>query len=198
MTLIYVDRESHTTDARLFVPTVQMRDDTQVIAGANQPLIVRQDTVQSVIDGIVFYVFRMAPSTALLASGASIEFLITTAVNRPVGVGFVAQCGGNAEAYIYENVTDVVGGTLTVPVNRNRASTNTAVTGALLNPSSYTLGPLIYSDLILGGSGGNAVGASAQSDYALLAANKSYLFRLTNTTNQDHVAELMVQWIENG
>ena len=198
MTLIYVDRESHTTDARLFVPTVQMRDDTQVIAGANQPLIVRQDIVQSVIDGIVFYVFRMAPSTALLANGASIEFLITTAVDRPVGFGFVAQCGGNAEMYVYENVTAVAGGTLFVPINRNRASTNTAVTGVLLNPSSYTLGPLIYSDLILGGSGGNAAGAIAQSDYALLAANKSYLFRLTNTTNQGHVAELMVQWIENG
>jgi hypothetical protein len=198
MTKIYVERESHTTDARLFVPTVQMRDDTQVIAGANQPLIVRQDTVQSVIDGIVFYVFKMAPANALLVSGSSIEFLITTAVNRPIGIGFVAQCGGNAEVYVYENVTDVVGGTLTVPLNRNRASANTAVTGALLNPVSYTLGPMIYSDLILGGSGGNAAGATSSSDYAVLAANKSYLFRLTNTTNQDHTAELMVQWIENG
>ena len=198
MTRIYVERESHTTDARLFVPTVQMRDDTQVIAGANQPLVVRQDTVQSVIDGIVFYVFQMRPSTNPLGAGGSIEFLITTAVDRPVGVGFVAQCGGDAEVYVYENVTNVVGGTLTVPFNRNRASTNTAVTGVLLNPSSYTLGPLIYSDLILGGSGGNAAGASAQSDYALLGANKSYLFRLTNTINQANVAELMVQWIENG
>jgi hypothetical protein len=198
MTKIYVERESHTTDARLFVPTVQMRDDTQVIAGANQPLIVRQDTAQSVIDGIVFYVFKMAPANALLVAGGSIEFLITTAVNRPVGIGFVSQCGGNAEVYVYEDVTNVVGGTLTVPLNRNRASANTAVTGALLNPSSYTLGPLIYSDLILGGSGGNAAGATAQSDYSVLAANKSYLFRLTNTTNQDHTAELMVQWIENG
>jgi len=198
MTRIYVERESHTTDARLFVPTVQMRDDTQVIAGANQPLVVRQDTVQSVIDGIVFYVFQMRPSTNPLDAGGSIEFLITTAVDRPVGVGFVAQCGGDAEVYVYENVTNVVGGTLTVPFNRNRASTNTAVTGVLLNPSSYTLGPLIYSDLILGGSGGNAAGATAQSDYAMLAANKSYLFRLTNTINQSNVAELMVQWIENG
>ena len=198
MTRIYVERESHTTDARLFVPTVQMRDDTQVIAGANQPLVVRQDTVQSVIDGIVFYVFQMRPSTNPLDAGGSIEFLITTAVDRPVGVGFVAQCGGDAEVYVYENVTNVVGGTLTVPFNRNRASTNTAVTGVLLNPSSYTLGPLIYSDLILGGSGGNAAGATAQSDYAVLAANKSYLFRLTNTINQANVAELMVQWIENG
>lgn len=198
MTRIYVDRESHTTDARLFVPTVQMRDDRQVVAGANQPLVVRQDTVQSVIDGIVFYAFKLHPSTDLLGDLESIEFLVTTAANRPVGIGFVAQCGGNAEVYVYEDVTNVVGGTLVVPLNRNRASDNTAVTGVLLNPASYTLGPLIYSDLILGGSGGNAAGASAQADYALLAANKSYLFRLTNTTNQDHVAELMVQWIENG
>lgn len=198
MTRIYVERESHTTDARLFVPTVQLRDDRQVIAGANQPLVVRQDTVQSVIDGIVFYAFRMYPSSAPLGAGASVEFLITTAANRPVGIGFVAQCGGDAEVYVYENVTDVVGGTIQVPLNRNRASTTTAVTGVLLNPSSYTLGPLIYSDLILGGSGGNAAGATSSSDYAVLAANKSYLFRLTNTINQANVAELMVQWIENG
>lgn len=198
MTRIYVDRESHTTDARLFVPTVQMRDDTQVVAGANQPLVVRQDTIQSVIDGIVFYTFKLHPATDLLVSGDSIEFLVTTAANRPVGIGYVAQSGGNAEIYVYENVTDVVGGTLTVPLNRNRASDTTAVTGVLLNPTSYTLGPLIYADLILGGSGGNAAGSTSSSDYALLAANKSYLFRLTNTTNQDHTAELMIQWIENG
>lgn len=198
MTTIYVERESHTTDARLVVPTVQKRDNTQVIAGANNPLVTRADTIQSVIDGIVFYAFKMHPSSAPLNAGASIEFLITTAVDRPVGIGFVAQCGGDAEVYVYENVTNVVGGTLYVPLNRNRASSNTAVTGVLLNPSSYTLGPLIYSDLILGGSGGNAAGATSSSDYALLAANKSYLFRLTNTINQANVAELMVQWIENG
>jgi hypothetical protein len=191
-------RESHTTDARLFVPTVQLRNDTQVIAGANQPLITRPDTVQSVIDGIVFYAFKLHSATDLLVSGDSIEFLITTAANKPVGIGYVAQSGGDAEVYVYENVTDVVGGTIQVPLNRNRASNTIAVTGVLLNPTSYTLGDLIYADLILGGSNGNAAGAITSSDYAVLDANTSYLFRLTNTTNQGHTAELAIQWLENG
>ena len=198
MTVIYVDRESHTTDARLVTPTVQLRDDRQVVAGANQPLITRSDNIQAVIDGIAFYVYRIRPSTDPLPSLAKIEFLITTAPDKPVGIGFKAESGGNAEAYVYENVTNVVGGTLVVPLNRNRNSTNTAATGVLLNPTSYTLGPQIYAELIVGGKSGKSAGAASEGDYALLKANTSYLFRLTNTTNQANIAELAVQWIENG
>jgi len=198
MTIIVVDRESHTTDARLVVPTVQRRDNSQVVAGANQPLITRTDNIQNVIDGITFYVYKVYPTATPLAAGASINFVVTTAVNRPVGIGFKAECGGNAEVYVYEGVTDVVGGTLVIPFNRNRASTNTAVTGVLLDPVSLTLGPEIYSELVIGGTGGTAAGATVESDYAILKANTSYLFRMTNTTAQSHIAEIAVQWVENG
>lgn len=198
MTTIYVDRESHTTDARLVIPTVQLRDDRQVIAGANQPLITRPDNVQAVIDGITFYVFEVYDALNLLAPNGVIEFVITTALNRPVGIGYVGQCGGNAEVKVYEGVTNVVGGTLVIPFNRNRASTNTAVTGVLLAPTSYTLGTLVYEDLVLGGTGGTAAGASVESDYAILKANTSYVFQLKNTTSQSQIAELAIQWIENG
>lgn len=198
MTVIYVDRESHTTDARLMVPTVQMRDNRQVVAGSNQPLVTRSDNIQSVIDGITFYAFAVAPTAAMLARLASLDILVTTAVGRPVGVGLKVECGGNAEIYVYEGCTDVVGGTIFVPLNRNRASTNTAVTGVLMQPTSLTLGNLVFGDLVLGGTGGNSVGATAESDYAVLKADTSYLFRLTNVTAQSHVAALAVQWIENG
>lgn len=198
MTVIYVDRESHTTDARLMIPTVQLRDDRQVVAGANQPLVTRSDNVQAVIDGITFYTFSVRPAANPLPALASIDILITTAVNRPVGVGVISECGGNAELYVYEGVTNVVGGTITPGLNRNRQSTNTAVTGVLLQPTSVTLGTLVFGDLILGGTGGNSAGATTDSDYAVLKADTSYLFRLTNATNQDHVAALAIQWIENG
>lgn len=198
MTVIYVDRESHTTDARLMIPTVQLRDDRQVVAGANQPLVVRSDNIQSVVDGITFYVYKIYPTAAPLNTLASIDFVITTAVNKRVGIGFKAECGGNAEVYVYEGVTDVVGGTLFIPLNRNRSSTNTALTGAILQPASLTLGTEIYGELIIGGTGGNAAGATVEGDYALLKANTSYLFRLTNVSNQAQIAELAIQWIENG
>ncbi len=198
MTIINVERESHTTDARLMVPTVQMRDNRQVVAGSNQPLITRYDNIQSVIDGITFYAFAVAPTASMLAPLASLDILVTTAVGRPVGVGLRAECGGNAEIYVYEGCTDVVGGTIFVPLNRNRASTNTAVTGVLMQPTSLTLGDLVFGDLVLGGTGGNSAGATADSDYAILKADTSYLFRLTNVTAKSHVAALAVQWIENG
>ena len=198
MTKVYVERESESTVARYVVPTVKLRNDDQMVAGAENPLITRTDNIQAVVDGIAFYVFKIFPTAAPLAQNASIDFLITTAPNRPVGIGFKAEAGGDAEVYVYEGCTNVVGGDLVIPFNRNRASTNTPVTGVLYNPESLTLGTLIYGELVLGGTGGNAAGATAESDYAFLKADTSYLFRMTNVSNQARIAEFGVQWIENG
>ena len=195
MTLIYVDRESHTTDSRLVTPTVQLRDDRQVIAGANQPLIVRDGQTQDIIDGKAFYAYKIHKSAAKLDDGASIDIVTTSSAGVTVGIGFAAQCGGYAEIAIYEGVTDIVGGTVFVPLNRNRSSSAVSTTGALINPSSVILGPVIYEDLILGGTTGNSAGATVRGDYALLD-DVSYLFRLTNTAGKSEVAELMIQWIE--
>ncbi len=195
MTLLYVDRESHNTDARLIVPTVQLRDNQQVIAGADQPLIVRDGGVQDVIDGKAFYAYKIHKAAATLAAGASIDIVVTSAAGKSLGIGFAAQCGGSAEVTIYEDVSNVTGGTLFVPLNRNRSSSAISTTGVLINPTVGTLGDIIYEDLILGGTTGNAAGATVRGDYALLD-DVSYLFRLTNTTGQAHVAELMIQWIE--
>ena len=198
MTRIYVERESETSTSRFVSVTQQLRDDRQVVTGANYPLITRSDNIQAVIDGITFYAYKVYPSTNLLAANASIQILITTAVGRPIGVGLKAECGAAAEVAVYENCTDVVGGTLFVPINRNRASTNVAVTGILIDPTSVTLGPEIYYDLVLGGTGGTAAGATVDSDYAVLKADTSYLFKMTNTSAQSQVAEFGLQWIENG
>jgi hypothetical protein len=198
MTKIIVERESESTAARFSVPTVKLRNNQQAVAGAENPFVTRTDNIQAVFDGISFYAFKVKPSADPLLSLNSIDILITTAVNKPVGVGVKAEAGGNAELYVYEGVTDVVGGTIVPALNRNRSSTNTAVTGVVIQPTSVTLGTIVYGDLILGGAGGKAAGAIVESDYAFLKADTSYLFRLTNTTNQSQVAALAVQWIENG
>lgn len=195
MTLIYVDRESHTTDTRLVAPTVQLRDNSQVIAGADQPLVVRDGGVQDVIDGKAFYAYKIHKAANTLAVGANIDIVVTSATGKTLGIGFAAQCSGNAEITIYEDVSSVTGGTLFVPLNRNRASSAISTTGVLINPTVANLGDIIYEDLILGGTGGNAAGATLRGDYALID-DVSYLFRLTNTSSQVQVAELMIQWIE--
>ena len=85
-----------------------------------------------------------------------------------------------------------------VPRNRNRASTKTAQTGVIVQPTSITTNGVLYEEIIIGGSGGNAAGATLQGDYAIIKADTSYLFRLTNRSNQSRIAELFVQWVENG
>ena len=201
MTLIYVERESHTSDARLVTPTVHLRNDTQVIAGANQPLITRDGQTQDVIDGRAFYAYKLYKSASKLANNASINIVITAALNKSLGIGFIASCGGDAEVTIYENSTSITGGTLFVPLNRNRASDETSTTGILIDPTIGTLGSVIFESLVFGGTdsggggGSKAAGATARGDYALLD-DISYTFKLTNVSGSSQQAELMIQWIE--
>jgi hypothetical protein len=156
----------------------------------------RDESVQVIIDGIVFYAYSSKGNGNLLADDASIDIVVTPPVGKDVGIGFVTRIGGDAEFKVFEGVTDVVGGTIYVPKNRNRASTKTAQTGIIIQPTSVTTNGVLYEEIIVGGSGGNAAGASLEGDYAIIRADTSYLFRLTNRSGQARIAELFVQWIE--
>ena len=157
----------------------------------------RDESVQNIIDGLVFYAYSSKGNGNELADDASIDIVITPPVGQGIGIGFVTRIGGDGEFKVYENVTAVTGGTIFVPRNRNRASTRLAQTGVIVQPSSVTTNGILYEEIIVGGSGGNAAGATLEGDYAILKANTSYLFRLTNRSNQARIAELFVQWVEN-
>ena len=156
----------------------------------------REESVQNIIDGIVFYAYSTKGNGNTLADDASIDVVVTTPANINLGIGFVTRIGGDAEFKVFENVTEVVGGTIFVPKNRNRASTRTSQTGIIVQPTSLTTNGVLYEEIIVGGSGGNAAGASLDGDYAIIKADTSYLFRLTNRSNNARIAELFVQWIE--
>ena len=157
----------------------------------------RDESVQNIIDGLVFYAYSSKGDASPLADDASIDIVITPPATQAVGIGFVTRIGGDAEFRVYENVTAIVGGTLFVPRNRNRASTKVAQTGVIIQPTSVTTNGILYEEIIIGGSGGNAAGATLEGDYAVLKPNTSYLFRLTNKSNQSRIAELFIQWVEN-
>jgi len=144
----------------------------------------------------VFYAYSTKGNGNTLADDASIDVVVTTPANINLGIGFVTRIGGDAEFKVFENVTEVVGGTIFVPKNRNRASTRTSQTGIIVQPTSLTTNGVLYEEIIVGGSGGNAAGASLDGDYAIIKADTSYLFRLTNRSNNARIAELFVQWIE--
>lgn len=156
----------------------------------------RDESVQSVIDGLTFYAYSTKGDGNTLADDASIDIVVTPPVTKNIGIGFVTRIAGDAEFKVYENVTNVVGGTVFVPRNRNRASTRVAQTGVIIQPSSVTTNGVLYEEIIIGGTGGNAAGATLQGDYAIIKANTSYLFRLTNRSGQARIAELFVQWVE--
>lgn len=157
----------------------------------------RDESVQNVIDGLVFYAYSSRGDANKLPDDASIDIVVTPAVNMPIGIGFVTRIGGDAEFKVYENVSAVTGGTIFVPKNRNRTSTRVPQTGVIIQPSSVTTNGVLYEEIIIGGSGRNAAGATLQGDYAIIKADTSYLFRLTNRSGQTRIAELFVQWVEN-
>lgn len=156
----------------------------------------RDESVQNVIDGLIFYAYSSKNEGNTLADDASIDIVVTPPVGMNIGIGFVTRIGGDAEFKVFENVTGVTGGTVFVPRNRNRASTRTALTGVIIQPTGVTTNGVLYEEIIIGGSGGNAAGATLQGDYAIIKADTSYLFRLTNRSGQARIAELFVQWVE--
>lgn len=160
-------------------------------------VINRPESVQNVIDGRVFYAYESMGHDSELDDEDSIDIVVTPPADLAIGIGFVLRIGGDAEFKVYENVTEVTGGTVFVPRNRNRASTKTARTGVIIQPTSVTTNGVLYEEIVIGGEGFfRAAGATLEGDYAVIKADTSYLFRLTNKSNQSRIAELFIQWIE--
>jgi hypothetical protein len=194
-TRVYVDRESHTTDSRLVALTQQTRDDRQVIVSAFDPLAVIGTKEQNLRDGQVFYVFAARLNGNQLPDNGTIDIVVTPNPGVNVCMTTNFQCGGDAEFYVHENVTDITGGTIFVPINRNRRSTNVSQVGVLIQPTA-TLNGVIYEEVILGGSAGRATGGTVEGIDYILKPDVSYLFRLKNVSGQTRLAELQLTWCE--
>lgn len=194
-TRVLLDRESHTSDARFVALTQQTREDKQVVVSVFDPLCNISTKEQNLRDGLSFYVFVAKVTGDLLANNASIDLVVTASPNANVCLGAVFQCAGDAEISVHENVTDVSGGTIFVPINRNRRSTNVSQVGVLVNPT-MTLNGVIYKEIVLAGSGGKATGGSIDGIDYILKPDVSYLYRLKNVSGQSRLAELQLTWCE--
>ena len=195
-TRIDVERESHTKDARLVALTQQTRDDGQRVVGVFDPLTTIDVKAQNLHDGMVFYVYAARLDGNKLADDANIDIVFTANPGVNVCMNVTAQCGGDAEFEVFENVTQVVGGNIFVPINRNRRSAITSQCGVIIQPSSVTTNGVIFQEVIIGGSGGNAGGNTVQSIDYILNPDISYLFRLTNRYGQARIAEVQLSWCE--
>jgi hypothetical protein len=191
----YVSRESDTSTARYVVLTSRDRTGEQKVCSVFDPLTTIDIKAQNLRDGQSFYVFAAKLSGNLLTNGSSIDIVVTPNPNTNVCMTTTAQCGGDAEFYIHENVTNVTGGTIFVPINRNRRSINTSQVGVLIQPTA-TLNGVIYEEVILGGATGIAGGGVVEGIDYILKPDVSYLFRLKNISGQSRLAELQLSWCE--
>lgn len=156
----------------------------------------RDESVQNVLEGVVYYAYSSRGDADPLPDEQSIDIVVTSPEDMSIGIGFVARIGGDAELKVYEDVSDVTGGTVFVPRNRNKQSNKTSLSGVIVQPTAVTTNGVLYEEIIIGGTSGSAAGATLEGDYAVIKADTSYLFRLTNRSNQARIAELLIKWVE--
>lgn len=196
MTAIYVERESHTTDARFSSLTVKDREDRQRVVGSDYALPIADINHVRLHEGKAFSAYALYPPSAPLAQNTSVNIVITTPVGVNPHIILQANCDQNAIIYFYEDVTVNSGGTLFVPINRNRVSTNVSGSGILINPTLTINNGVIFEEYLSAGDSKKAAGAGAYSFEYVLKANMSYLFRLTNVGSAAAATFMSLEWYE--
>jgi len=135
----------------------------------------------------------IASGQATLASGASLDVLITV----PSGIynHFLYKVRVNAEANVtlYEAPTVSANGTLQSAQNRNRQSTNTADTTIHLTPTVTGVGTLLRVEHI---GNGQTVGGDGRDENEWIFNEGLYLLRITSEAANNDVSWI-VDWYEN-
>ena len=148
--------------------------------------LVSMDTVHQRIHSGALYSLDFIDLT--LANNGTVETLIVVPADLNVHLRFAAECGGDSRIQGYENTTVSDNGTLQTMINRNRESPNTASFSVYASPTITDDGDLLADGIILGGSGGKAIGGSAGSFEEWILPTGTYLFRLTNISGQSQIA----------
>jgi len=197
MAVITVERESDDTKAQFVALTQKNNAGTQVVAGADAPVIMVDVNHQRNHDGRAFFAYKMYPDSSPLAATASIDIVLASPSGVFPHITVDAMCLGDAEFYIYEG-TGTTGGTTLTPVNRNRnyAESNPSQLAMVVNPTVTSLGTQIDAQVIAGGSGKKSGGGSAGSLEYVLKPLTNYLFRLTNVNGTAHAAHMQLEWYE--
>jgi hypothetical protein len=196
MTTIYVERESESTVARYAVLTAQDSNDRQRVAGSAYSLPTIDVNHLRLHEGRAFNAYKFYPASAGLAEDANLDIVLTANPGVQIHVTVQASCAQNAIIAWYEGVTAVTGGTIFVPINRNRISTRVSQVGALVNPASLTLGTIIHQEYISAGEDKKSAGGGTHSFEFVLKDDVSYLFRMTNVGDASAAAYMSLEWYE--
>ena len=197
MAVTPVELESVTTKSR-FVTTVQKNNaGTYVVAGADAPLITVDVNHQRNHDGRAFFAYKINPTSAKLAAGASIDIVLASPSGVIPHMTVDAFCQGDAEFYVYEG-TSTTGGTSFTPINRNRnySVSNPSQVAMVINPTVTSVGTELDAQIVPGGIGKKAGGGTGGSLEYVLKPLTNYMFRLTNVNGTSHAAFLTLEWYE--
>jgi hypothetical protein len=192
---INILRESDTTKSRHVNPAYVDKDGVSYIASSDKPFPNIDVNHLRLHEGRAFYCYKLYPDSAKLAAGSSIDIAIAFASGIKPHIVYDANCGGDAELYLYENAV-VTGGTALSSFARNRTTAITSASAILLNPTVTSLGTLLEAEFIAGGTGKKSGGGIAGTTEQVLAPLTTYLFRLTNVNGTDHMAYLHLEWYE--
>ena len=195
MALTYADLESGDVKSRFVTVAQKNNAGNYVVAGADAPAIMVDVNHQRNHDGRAWFAYKIAPDSAKLADGASIDIVLAAASGVIPHMTVNALCLGDAEFYIYEG-TSATGGTSFTPINRNRNYTTSSQVAMIVNPTVTTLGTQIDAQILPGGSGKKSGGGAAGSLEYVLKPLTNYLFRLTNVNGTAHAASLQLEWYE--
>lgn len=189
---IIVERESITTKSRFVSPTYTDQNGVQQTVGSDRPAPVLDVNHLRLHEGRAYYTYKVVDSLAVNGH-------LDIALAFPAGIlphaVFNYQCGGDSRFYVYENPT-TSGGTAQTIHRRNRNLNTTSTGVAVYNPTVTSLGTEIFGEIITSGQGGTGAGGGGYTYEYVLAPLTTYLFRLTNTNSQAHIAELLIEWYE--
>jgi hypothetical protein len=192
---INILRESDTTKSRHVNPAYVDKDGISYIASSDKPFPMIDVNHLRLHEGRAFYAYTLYPEAAKLVAGASIDIAIAWASGIKPHITYDANCGGDAELYLYENAV-VTGGTTLSSFSRNRTIATTSASAILLNPTVTSTGTLLEAEFIAGGTGKKSGGGIVGTTEQILAPLTTYLFRLTNVNGTDHMAYLHLEWYE--
>lgn len=192
---IQVERESITTKSRFVSPTYTDKDGLQQTVGSDRPAPVLDVNHLRLHEGRAFYAYQLNPDANMLGAGASIDIAVAWASGKTPHLIYEANCGGDAELYMYENAV-VTGGTSFTALNRNRVINTASSSAILINPTVTSVGTQLDGQFLAGGVGKKAGGGDAYASEQVLAPLTTYLFRLTNVNGTAHMAHFYLEWYE--
>jgi len=192
---ILVERESLGTKSQHISPAYVDKDGNSYLIGSDRPFPVVDVNHLRLHEGRAYYAYKLYPYSAMLPAGSSIDIAIAWGGSKMPHLIYTANCGGDAELFMYENAV-VTGGTTFTAARRNRTISTASQSAILINPTVTSIGTELDAQFLAGGVGKKAGGGDAYASEQVLSPLTTYLFRLTNVNGTAHMAHLYLEWYE--